>query len=209
MSIINTSLNANNDIRTELVPNQSKFVDTLVKQYKALAKASSENILELAKTIHTVEKELNERYKLEFYSQVGLDAKGSTVRKLKVIGEKSPRFIPYLEKLPNTWTTIYALAKMGDHDFQKVVDAGVMSPFATMKDIEAVVAKPCSKEPTHFRISVDVSKVAETAKQREFVRRLKQLVDEFHLDLSTSSDHEEDLKGLIDADETNDMKQAA
>ena len=51
-----------------------------------------------------------------------MDPKGTTARKLKEIGEKLTRFQPYLEKLPNTWTTIYVLAKMDDHEFQRVAD---------------------------------------------------------------------------------------
>ena len=79
------------------------------------------------------------RFLEEFYQEVGLDPKGTTARKLKEIGEKLTRFQPYLEKLPNTWTTIYVLAKMEDHDFQRVVDSGVMHPFVTLKAIEDVV----------------------------------------------------------------------
>ena len=68
-----------------------------------------------------------------------MDPKGTTARKLKEIGEKLTRFQPYLDKLPNTWTTIYVLAKMDDHEFQRVANSGVLHPFVTLKAIEDVV----------------------------------------------------------------------
>ena len=106
----------------KLIPNQSEAVKSLAEQYRKFAKASSEDILGLAETVYVANQELNMRYLEEFYREVGLDPKSGTARKLKEIGEKLTRFQPYLEKLPNTWTTIYVLAKMQDHDFQRVVD---------------------------------------------------------------------------------------
>ena len=132
-----------NDI-LKLVPNQSEAVKSLAEQYRKFAKASGEDILGLAETVYLATRELNQRSLEEFYQEVGLDPKGTTARKLKEIGEKLTRFQPYLEKLPNTWTTIYVLAKMDDHEFQRVADSGVLHPFVTLKAIEDVVR---SKNP--------------------------------------------------------------
>ena len=132
-----------NDI-LKLVPNQSEAVKSLAEQYRKFAKASGEDILGLAETVYIANRELNLRFLEEFYQEVGLDPKGTTARKLKEIGEKLTRFQPYLEKLPNTWTTIYVLAKMDDHEFQRVADSGVLHPFVTLKAIEDVVR---SKNP--------------------------------------------------------------
>ena len=136
-------MSLSNDI-LKLVPNQSEVVKNLAEQYRKFAKASGEDILGLAETVYLATRELNQRYLEEFYQEVGLDPKGTTARKLKEIGEKLTRFQPYLEKLPNTWTTIYVLAKMDDHEFQRVADSGVLHPFVTLKAIEDVVR---SKNP--------------------------------------------------------------
>src|SRR5687768_680549 len=90
-------------------PNSSveQEVDVLVREYKTFAKKSTENVLGLARTIIKVEDELGARARLRFYEKVGLDPNGSTVRKLIAIGNKLPRFQPYLDVLPNTWTTLY------------------------------------------------------------------------------------------------------
>jgi hypothetical protein len=83
-------------------PDQSKMVETLVDRYRKAVKASCKNILDIAKTIYQVEKELGAIYKDAFYQTVELDPKGSTVRKLKKIGEEFTRFQPFLDRLPNT-----------------------------------------------------------------------------------------------------------
>ena len=136
----------------KLIPNQSEAVKSLAEQYRKFAKASSEDILGLAETVYVANRELNMRYLEEFYREVGLDPKSGTARKLKEIGEKLTRFQPYLEKLPNTWTTIYVLAKMQDQDFQRVVDSSVLHPFATLKAIEDVVrVRKAGDEESHVQ----------------------------------------------------------
>ena len=186
----------------KLVPDQSEVVKNLAEQYRKCAKASSENILGLSETVYIANRELNLRYLEDFYREVGLDPKGATARKLKEIGEKLTRFQPYLDKLPNTWTTIYVLAKMQDHDFQRVVDSGVLHPFATLKAIEdAVRVKKVGDEEHTFRVFVDLNKLGGVSKQKEFARKLKNLLDEYHVAFETSTGHKSDLDALLEEGE--------
>jgi hypothetical protein len=168
------------------IPNQSDAVKSLAEQYRKFAKASGENILGLAETVYLANRELNMRYLEEFYHEVGLDPKSGTARKLREIGEKLTRFQPYLERLPNTWTTIYVLAKMEDHEFQRVVDSGVLHPFATLKAIEDVVrVRKAGDEEHTFNVFIDLNKVGSALKQKEFARKLKSLLAEYHVALET------------------------
>ena len=190
-----------NDI-VKLIPNQSKAVKSLAEQYRNFAKASSENILGLAETVYVANQELNMRYLEEFYREVGLDPKSGTARKLKEIGEKLTRFQPYLEKLPNTWTTIYVLAKMQDHEFQRVAESGVLHPFATLKAIEDVVrVRKAGDEEHTFNVFIDLNKVGTALKQKEFARKLRSLLAEYHVDLETSTGYKSELEALFEAGE--------
>jgi hypothetical protein len=210
MSNINSeTMNTNAEVLAKLVPNQSAMVIELVKEYHSLVKASGENILDLGKTIYVVETELNQRYREDFYHQVGLDPKSSTVRKLKAIGEKHMRFMPFLGRLPTSWTTLYALARMSDEEFQRIVEADVLSPFVSLKAIEAVIPKTSSKSGSGFLISVDLSKVTGFGMQRDFIRKLKELVDAYQLELATSPAHQHDLESLLVDEAAIDMKHAA
>jgi hypothetical protein len=195
------AVNTNAEVLTKLTPNQSGKVVELVTEYRALVKASGENTLEVGKTIYVVETELNQSYKDEFYVQVGLDPKSATVRKLKTIGEKYMRFVPFVGRLPTSWTTLYGLARMTDESFQKVVAADVLSPFVTWKTIETVFPKSGAKGTSGFVVSVDLSKVSGLGMQRDFVRKLKELVEAYHLELATSPSHQQDLKILLVDDE--------
>ena len=152
----------------------------------------------LPRFVYIANRELNLRFLEEFYQEVGLDPKGTTARKLKEIGEKLTRFQPYLEKLPNTWTTIYVLAKMEDHDFQRVADSGVLHPFVTLKAIEDVVhVKKAGSEEHTFNVFIDLNKVGNALKQKEFARKLKSPLVEYHVDLETSTGHKSELEALF------------
>jgi hypothetical protein len=171
-------------------------VNELVAEFKSLVSKSSRTVLEIAMTIYKVEAELSESDRQAFYDEVGLDGSGSTVRKLKIIGEKGTRFKPFHGVLPNTWTTLYELAKMEDHEFQRVVNSGVLRPFCSLKEIHGALGK---KEPSKsgFRVFVDLSTLGTRIRQAEFALRLKQLVDEYELELSAPK-HEDDLSSLLD-----------
>lgn len=181
----------------KFVPDQSKTVKALVDRYNSLAKASNENVLALAETIFIAERELNQRYLEDFYSEVNLDPKSATVRKLCVIGAKMERFEPHLDILPNAWTTLYALAHMKDEEFEKVVASGVLSPFASLKVIEEVVRGPREQHASPFRVTVDLSKLGETTKQKELAKKLLKLLHAYHLELETTPDHREDLEHIL------------
>jgi hypothetical protein len=181
-------------------------VDALVREFKTYAKKTSTNVLGLASTIIKVDYELNGRDRARFYEKVGLDPDGSTVRKLRVIGNKLPRFQPYLDVLPNSWTTLYRLASLEDEDFKKVVDSGVLNPFAMWKDIEAVLGKSSRTSKGKFKVFLDLNKLPVRSRQAEFARRLNNLATEYHLELKAPN-HEDDLSSLIE--EFDEVEQAA
>ena len=178
-------------------------VDDLVREYNTFATKSSENVLGLASTILKVD-DLGRRDREWFYAQVRLDPKGSTARKLRVIGQKLPKFQPYLNILPNTWTTLYELARLEDEDFKTVIDSGVLHPFVTLREIDVVRGRASPKAKQEFRVYLDLNELGVRSRQVELARRLNELAAEFDLELKAPS-HEEDLLSLID--EADDEKQ--
>ena len=194
-----------NDI-LKLVPNQSEAVKSLAEQYRKFAKASGEDILGLAETVYLANRELNLRFLEEFYQEVGLDPKGTTARKLKEIGEKLTRFQPYLEKLPNTWTTIYVLAKMDDHEFQRVADFWRL---ASVRDAESHRGRRQGQETRRGRAHLQRLHRSEQGRQRseakEFARKLKSLLAEYHVDLETSTGHKSELEALFEGEVRTDV----
>ena len=180
------------------------MVDALISEYRTIARKNADNVLALASTIYRAEAELSGCYRRRFYAEVRLDENGSTVRKLKAIGDRLTRFQPYLDVIPCAWTTLYALAALEDEKFKVVVDSGVLHPFATMKEIDAVLGKrgakserESKKSAREFRVFVDLSEIGVRSRQVEFAHKLKQLVDEYRLTLKAPA-HEDELSSLID-----------
>jgi len=185
---------------------KQKEIKAFVREYKAYAKKSAENFLGLARTIMRVEGELGGLYKPAFYAEVGLDHDPSKLTKLKKIGENLTRFQPYIEKLPNSWTTLYELARLEDEPFRLVAESGMLHPLATMKEIDEALGRSAAKAKTGFRIYVDLSAIGSRSRQAEFVRKLHTLAADFDLKPIAPS-HEDDLSSLLD--EPADTKSAA
>lgn len=153
-------------------------VDALVTRFRSISKDSVTKILEQAKTVFEVEEDLGAKHKALFYVAVGLDPNGSTVRKLRLIGEQSPRFEPFLDKIPNTWTTLYELARLTPDDFRKVADSGRLTPFIAAKDIQEVVRG--KKQVRKVTATFDI---AAAKKPHELYERLQNVAKEFDVEL--------------------------
>lgn len=67
-----------------------------------------------------------------------------------------------------------------------------------LKAIEDVVRvkKPGGEEHT-FNVFIDLNKVGNALKQKEFARKLKSLLAEYHVDLETSTGHKSELAALF------------
>ena len=114
-------------------------IEGFVTKYRHYARKTVENIIQLGKTICDAEKFLKKNEFEEFCKQIGSDPKESTFRKLREIGRMDYRFNEHLDILPNSWTTLYQLAKMKDNDFAKLVDNNVLHKDITSKEINQVI----------------------------------------------------------------------
>ena len=142
-----------------VVPNGTQIISShvtdYVDRYRSIAKRTAESIIMLARTLVEAKDALETADFEQFCNEVGLDQNGSTFRKLQKIGEEATRFEPVLDKLPNTWTTIYSLAKLEAADFHKIVDDGVLTPFMTASEVSGHIKTRKEQEVRKtFTISV-------------------------------------------------------
>ena len=126
---VQTFPNGNSDIKPEIL----SFVD----RYQTFLRKTAEAILGLAETLVQAETELNGVDFLIFCENVGLVKGSPTYSKLKQIGERSDRFRPFIDRLPNSWTTIYKLSKLQPDQFARV--SASLTPFITSKEIDEQV----------------------------------------------------------------------
>jgi hypothetical protein len=113
----------------------------------------------------------------QFCDLVGLDQGGSTFRKLQKIGDASTRFQPVLGQLPNTWTTIYKLAKLEPSEFERIVDYGILTPFMTASEISGYL-KPRKKQDIRQNITLSCASLSK--KQRKALMKEITKLQESH-----------------------------
>ena len=106
-----------------------------------LGRPAVQGILGLAAVISRVHEDLGERYHDAFYLEINVVKDGLLSRKLKAIGKVKTRFAPFVDRLPNSWTTLYELAVLSSEEFKSVVDSGLLSPFVTSQQIRATLSK--------------------------------------------------------------------
>ena len=176
---------------------QAVLVEALVRRYQSFARGSAQNIIELAETVSTAMTDLVGQYRNEFFRQIKLNPESSKVRKLKLIGDHSPRFVPYLEILPSNWTTLYELARLEVEDFKRIVDAGVLTPLATWKEISEPLKADSSEPRSHFPVTFDLESIQVASRRREFLLRFSELAEEFGIEFRTTPPHAEELDRLM------------
>ena len=175
-----------------ITPEVANYVD----RYRHFAKQSAESIINLALTLVEAEDKLKKSEFATFCDQVGIDRNGSTYRKLKSIAINSARFAPVMDRLPNTWTTIYKLANLEPDKFDALVTNGVISPFMTMSDISKQVEGEKPKKSVNdnrdpdFAISMDNLNTEVKCKVYELI---KELCSDFSIKLVTAEHLEREI----------------
>lgn len=126
----------------QMTSNVSKYVD----RYNALLCKSADAFISLGETLVEAKEVLNkEEFKL-FLEQTGLKSSKATYSKLMKIGENAPRLRPYVNNLPQNWTTIYALSKLEADQFEKVVPQ--LNAYSTGKDVAFLTEDKTEKKDT-------------------------------------------------------------
>jgi hypothetical protein len=187
VTIINRTFpNGNSDIKPEIL----SFVD----RYQTFLRKTAEAILGLSETLVQAECDLNSVDFLIFCENVGLVKGSPTYSKLKQIGETADRFRPFVNRLPNTWTTIYKLSKLAPDQFASI--AGSLTPFITSKEIDHHIGAngpKASSQAYEFKIGVSV---LDGERKAEVYAALLALKDQFKFALSEDRRVLEELKTI-------------
>jgi hypothetical protein len=133
-----------------VVPGLSRL-DELVQQYQTFARKSAKATLDLAETVIIAESELNKRDLQEFYRRVGLDRKGSTYRKMRIVGRKKSRFEPFLDRLPPCWTTLAKMGSLQPDQFDRVINDSRFGPKMTGPSVDEILGRVSSKSSKHAK----------------------------------------------------------
>ena len=136
---------------TVITPDVVRYVE----RYQTFARKTAESIIGLAKTLVEAEEKLNGVDFSIFCDEVGITKGDTTYSKLKKIGENASRFNPYLQNLPNAWTTIYQLAKLEPNKFAQI--APNLTPFSTAQEITSAFSEKKKNEREKNVIDLTIS----------------------------------------------------
>jgi hypothetical protein len=98
----------------------------LVGQFHQFARKSAEGVLEMARVVQAASLLQGSDFH-RFCERTKLKPGSATTRKLITIGEKYSFLITQADKLPASWTTVYAVARLANEQIQTLIDQGVVN----------------------------------------------------------------------------------
>jgi hypothetical protein len=157
----------------------------LAEKYMTRRKNTAAEYIARCEVIVQAEDEIGKKHLVEFYARIGEDPAGSTIRKMRKIGQNAARFKPVMDRVSNDWTTMYCLAVLPPEKFSRLVEDGVLNPSATWKELSAHVseAKPKKPKKVRPRITLELDDVP-LGKRSRFVRQMTDICKEFSVPLA-------------------------
>ena len=121
----------------------------LIRDFVAAAQKGAEAMITMARAAAVAKQEFedDEITFRQFCDGIGHDPNGSEFRKLLVIGQKASRFKPYLNKLPDSKSTLYDIAKLDRNEFERVVASEQFGPDMTAKQLKVIVKGDTGSAP--------------------------------------------------------------
>lgn len=190
-------VNLNLNLPATSVPNGTAVINPVVagfvERYRGFLRATAESLLGISRTLIEAEAKLDLVEFSMFLDEIGLQKDSSTYRKLKSIGESFSKLNPFVERLPNAWTTLYKLSRMEPGDFARV--SSRLTPFITAKEIDELLGPSRKKNPANTDLSLDVAAL-DTVQKSELYEEVKKLKERFGFTLSAKDSLINEIKTL-------------
>lgn len=119
-------------VDNDLAPEVQKYS----QQFLSFAKASTENTIAMCELLNRAkiefkQKESNNKNKAfnALCKTIGYTkgANDPTIKKFVRIGENAERFKPYIDRLPNSWTTLYEITQLEPELFDQAIENGAIN----------------------------------------------------------------------------------
>ena len=175
--------NGNSNVTTSV----ARYVD----RYNSFLCKSADAFIGLGETLVEAKESLNKEEFKAFLEQTGLNNSKATYSKLKKIGENAPRLRPYVNNLPQNWTTIYALSKLEADQFERVIQK--LNAYSTAKDV-AFLTEDKVETTSSFAVKVMISFAGLDIKTKNRIFcALAELQGEYNFQLKLSSNFDDEL----------------
>lgn len=169
-------------------------IEQYVVRYTSFLKKTAEAILGLAQTLAEAKKELNGVDFHIFCDRIGTREESPTYKKLLKIADNAARFHPYVDRLPNTWTTIYKLARLPSEKFERV--SANLTPFISAREIDEIVGDQREpRQPDHYDIKLSFEDLPPERKAKIY-QELDRLKSEYSFKVQETMSFKEELKSF-------------
>lgn len=159
-------------VESDLTPEVQKYS----QQFLSFAKASTENTIAMCELLNRAkvefkQKEKNNKNKLfnALCTTIGYTkgANDPTIKKFVRIGESAERFKPYIDRLPNSWTTLYEITQLDSDLFDQAIENGAINIKMIGREVKSLknASQPDSAaSPTVQKPAISITLEADTDK---------------------------------------------
>jgi len=198
--------------------NTSYKVTEAVEEFRSFFKKSVLDVLEMGRVVSRVKAELQAAQFEDFCKGIGYTHKSSSIKKLKLIGDKHQVLAKFASSLPSNWTSLYEITKLNEAQIAAYVTSGAIHTQVKGSEIAALNGKESfnrkEEKVSNVKLEevlsgtrgcafvcqlVDVNDIALKAKIQKFVAELKQQKTKVKILES------KDFKSILQSD----LKQAA
>ena len=178
-------LHDNSDIEARL----SYFI----QGYYEFTKDAADIYIRKCQLVLEAEEELPVEAVQRFFDRIRLPRNSATYRKVRKIAEAGDRLLKVADRLPDSWTTLYQLAKLQPQEFDELVQNDALHVGITSADLRTATASGSDKPK--FIIKVDGSSLSH-GEQTQLYREIKESADKYGATVSApefdETEHEDE-----------------
>lgn len=188
------------ELETVLDQSTTAEIEQYSQQFLSLAKASTENTVAMCEVLHKAKQAFKEKDTKnvlfrELCKSIGYEngANDPTIKKFLRIGESAERFRPYLNRLPNSWTTLYEITQLDNALFERAIEDGAINIKMLGKEVRSLKQSALPSEKLtalpEKKASIQISLAANTDKNtlENLLKELETLKLNYQLEIQTNN----------------------
>jgi hypothetical protein len=169
-----------NDVQNDVV--------SFVSAYEICIRKTTASILELAECVYRAKELLTAECYEEFCKQINVEKNSSYLKKLNCIAQKAARFKMIENQLPANYTTLYALTKVSDDNFNKMCENNVINPLMTAKQLSSYLDKKTVQKSAVYEVIFRFDSNKQSDDILDCMTAFEQVASEFKIELKKSPD---------------------
>jgi hypothetical protein len=175
-------------------------VKTYATQFLNLSKTSTEKTIDMCEVLFNAKNSLEFRDFDNLCLAVGYEGwDASAIKKYVRIGACADQFRPYLDRLPNSWTTLYQITQLEPDLFNKAIEEGKITSATLGKDILLIKQNRTEEKEPDPRINI----IFDNDVNKELIEAVCKELEALKIDFKFAIQLNKMAKDMLDNDGTN------